>query len=219
MLERIERDAETLWRLLPSKSKLGTCITPEAFEDPVLNGMAERIAACGLQLRLFDMTSDIGIPCYAAALADAAILSAKRPRYHDVTIGQGAHPVSWRAAIRAVTEAAQSRLTYIGGARDDVFPETFTRDLPRETQHLFEAAPHRKVTASTETAGGPQALLDLVMRRLKAAQIDTMVSVQLLENGAPFSVVKVFVPELENPDGQRKRRFGTRALAHALEAG
>ena len=82
--------------------------------------MARQIATCGLQLRLFDMTSDIAVPCYATTLADAGILNARQPRYHDVTIGHGAHPVARRAAIRAVTEAAQSRLTYISGARDDV---------------------------------------------------------------------------------------------------
>lgn len=218
LLERIERDAETLWRLQPLLSKHSGCIDPISFEDPVLDDMTARITAAGLQLRLFDITSDIGIPCCAATLADAGILSAKRARYHDVTIGHGAHPVARRAAIRAVTEAAQSRLTYISGARDDVYHETFTRELPRETQRLFEAAPQRKAVTSTEVIGGPQALLSHVMQRLEKARIQTVIVVPLLQDAAPFSVVKVFVPDLENPDGLRKRRFGERALARALEA-
>ncbi|MGO4620527.1 YcaO-like family protein [Ensifer sp. 2YAB10] len=218
LLERIERDAETLWRLLPLDGKLRTCIDPASFEDPILDGMERRIVDCGLQLRLFDMTSDVAIPCYAATLAGAGILTARQPRYHDVTIGHGAHPVARRAAIRAVTEAAQSRLTYISGARDDVFPETFTRPLPSETQRLFEAVPQRKTAAATNAGGGPQELLRFVMRRLEEARIGSIVVVPLVEEGAmPFSVVKVLVPDLENPDGLRKRRFGARALTRALE--
>ena len=57
------------------------------------------------------------------------------------------------------------------------------------------------------------------MRQLEAAGIRTVVVVPLMEGVAPFSVVKVIVPALENPDGLRKRRFGERALARALEAG
>jgi ribosomal protein S12 methylthiotransferase accessory factor len=219
LLERIERDAETLWRLLPLSRKLSGCIDPASFGDSVIDDMTGRIAACGLQLRLFDMTSDIGIPCYAATLAEAGILAAKRPSYHDVTIGHGAHPSARRAAIRAVTEAAQSRLTYISGARDDVFPETFTRPLPQETHRLFEAVPRRITVATQKTVAGPRALLDLVTQRLETARIHPVVVVPLVEDDALFSVVKVFVPALENPDGLRKRRFGERALARALVAG
>ena len=57
------------------------------------------------------------------------------------------------------------------------------------------------------------------MRQLEAAGIRTVVVVPLMEGVAPLSVVKVIVPALENPDGLRKRRFGERALARALEAG
>ncbi len=220
LLERIERDAETLWRLLPLSGKLNSCIDPASFEDPILDQMARQIAACGLQLRLFDMTSNVAVPCYAATLADAGILTARQPRYHDVTIGHGAHLVARRAAIRAVTEAAQSRLTYISGARDDVFPETFTRPLPGESQRLFEAIPQRKTTPPTSAEGGPHAQLSFAIQRLEEARIRSVVVVPLVEEEAmPFSVVKVLVPGLENPDGLRKRRFGERALARALVVG
>ncbi|MCY1248289.1 putative methanogenesis marker protein 1 [compost metagenome] len=137
-----------------------------------------------------------------------------------MTIGHGAHLVARRAAIRAVTEAAQSRLTYISGARDDVFPETFTRSLPGETQRLFEANPQRKTTPPTSAEGGPHALLSFAIQRLEEARIRSVVVVPLVEEEAmPFSVVKVLVPGLENPDGLRKRRFGERALARALVVG
>ncbi len=217
LLERIERDAETLWRLLPLTARQRTCIDAGSFHDPILDDMAGRIAAAGLTFRLFDMTSDIDIPCLTAVIADAGILEAKEPRYHDVTIGHGAHPDPRRAAIRAVTEAAQSRLTYISGARDDVFPETFTRRLPRETQQLFEAEPRPQNRVAPVAGNTANSLLEYVLEALKRAGIGTAVAVPLLAEPLPFSVIKVFVPELENPDGARKRRFGARALSRALE--
>lgn len=218
LLERIERDAETLWRLRPLAARLDSCIDIDRFEDPILDDMAGRIAAAGLTVRLFDVTSDIGVPCLSAVIADADILAAKAPRYHDVTAGHGAHPDPRRAAIRAITEAAQSRLTYISGARDDVFPETFTRQLPRETQQLFGATPAARTLPPATVAGaGASALFDYVLDALRRAGIGTAVAVPLSSTSLPFSVVKVIVPELENPDGARKRRFGGRALSRALE--
>lgn len=218
LLERIERDAETLWRLRPLAARLDGCLDAALFDDRILDDMTGRIAAAGLTFRLFDMTSDIGVPCLSAIIADAGILDAKEPHYHDVTIGHGAHPDPRRAAIRAITEAAQSRLTYISGARDDVFPETFTRRLPCETQRLFEAVPGGRLPATATVAGdGARALLDHVLDAVRRAGIGTVVAVPLLSAPLPFSVIKVFVPELENPDGARKRRFGGRALSHALE--
>ncbi|WP_457580591.1 YcaO-like family protein [Ensifer canadensis] len=217
LLERIERDAETLWRLLPLAARLRTGIDADLFDDPIINDLTRRIAAAGLTFRLFDMTSDIGIPCLTAVIADAGILVAREPHYHDVTVGHGAHPDPRRAAIRAITEAAQSRLTHISGARDDVFPETFTRRLPRETQQLFEAAPSARRPCARISGGGANALLVHVLEALRGAGIATIVAVPLLDAPLPFSVIKIFAPELENPDGARKRRFGARALSRALE--
>lgn len=217
LLERIERDAETLWRLLSLTARLRTCIDADLLDDPIINDMTRRIAAAGLTFRLFDMTSDIGIPCLTAVIADVGILAAKEPRYHDVTVGHGAHPDPRRAAIRAITEAAQSRLTYISGARDDVFPETFTRRLPRETQQLFEAVPGARNPLISVAGNRANSLLKHVLEALKHAGIGTVVAVPLLAAPLPFSVIKIFVPELENPDGARKRRFGARALSRALE--
>jgi ribosomal protein S12 methylthiotransferase accessory factor len=55
-----------------------------------------------------------------------------------------------------------------------------------------------------------------VLGRLRAAGIVTDVSVELGGPDLPFSVVKVLIPELENPDGKRARRFGSRALSRAF---
>ncbi len=217
MLERIERDADVLWRMMPLARRLQTCVDPAAFGDAVVSGLVGRIIDAGLTLRLFDITSDIAVPCYTAVLAPEDILSMKQPLYHQATIGHGCHPDPVRAAIRAMTEVAQSRLTYISGARDDVFPETFTRPLAEETRALFTATAAPCVIAQPPVAEGPDALLAHILRKLTDARIKTAIALPLLHGDFPFSVVKVFLPQLENPDGLRKRRLGPRAVARMLE--
>lgn len=218
LLERMERDADRLWRLLPLSRRLECAIDPFSLGDPVVNGLAERIARAGLELRLFDITSDIAVPTFAALLAEAGIVEKRQPLFHDVTVGYGTHPVSARAAIRALTEAAQSRLTYISGARDDLFAETFTRPLPPETKALFEAQPR---SAATSHEAAPSGIEDLIVHcrtRLRAKGFSRVVAVPLSDGSLPVSVVKVVVPGLENPEGARRHPLGPRALSRIFEA-
>jgi YcaO-like protein with predicted kinase domain len=219
LLERVERDADALWRLRSMSARLATCIDPACLGDPVIDGLTEKYARAGLILRVFDLTSEIAVPCYSAVAAEADILNRRLPRFHDVTIGYGAHPVPRRAVLRALTEVAQSRLTYISGARDDIFAETYERPLSTDTQKLFEARPVPPASqALSGKAGNPESLLKTLLSRLEEAGIMTVIAVPLQSPGLPVSVIKIIVPDLESPDGARKRRLGARALSLAVSA-
>jgi ribosomal protein S12 methylthiotransferase accessory factor len=214
ILERIERDAHVLWQV--GDDRYSRCIDPRGFADPALDQLMAKIEAAGLALRLFDMTSDIDLPCFTALLGPASVHSDANLRFVEVTGGSGAHPLPVRAAIRAITEAAQSRLTYISGARDDISPETFRKRLPAQTRRAFQAIPAKPVTvASTE----PRSLsehLNNTLNALRERQIDNVIVLPLSDPTLPFSVVKVFIPALENPNGARARRFGSRAISKAI---
>lgn len=219
LLERIERDADVLWRLRSDSARMATCVDPAGFHDPVIDDLVGRYTSSGLDLRLFDLTSDISVPCYAAIVAERGILKRTRPRFHDVTIGYGAHFSQERAVIRALTEVAQSRLTFISGARDDVFTESYGRPLPSETQNLFRAAPGaRDRSASSAKFADPAAQLEDVLSRLKSAGIKSAIAVPLHSPGLPVAVIKAIVPSLESPDGARRHRLGARALSLAISA-
>ena len=219
LLERIERDADLLWRLRSVSARLATCVDPAHFNDPVIDELAEKYLSSGLVLRLFDLTSDVAVPCYAAVVAEADIRTRMNPRFHDVTIGYGAHFVQERAVIRALTEVAQSRLTYISGARDDIFAATYTRPLPRETQALLGATPGvpNRYPLSIKS-GDPAVLLETAIRKLKSAGINNVIAVPLHSPDLPVAVVKAIVLDLEHPDGARKHRLGARALSFAISA-
>ncbi|ASR09551.1 hypothetical protein CHY08_22090 [Rhizobium leguminosarum bv. viciae] len=68
VLERIERDAHVLWQVGAEADRYAGCTDPRGFEDGALDGLIDKIETSGLALRLFDITSDIGIPCFTAML-------------------------------------------------------------------------------------------------------------------------------------------------------
>lgn len=219
ILERIERDAHVLWQIASDDKRDACCVDPKSFADAALSDLIDRIEAAGLILKLFDITSDIGIPCYTALVAPSAINGKVPLRFVEVTGGSGAHPWAVRAAIRAVTEALQSRLTYISGARDDVWPELFTAPLPAQTRSAFLAVPTPVSAASIRRPiGNISALLHDLLTRLRAGRIGSVIALPLTPANLPFSVVKIFIPDLENPEGNRLHRFGQRALARAMRA-
>lgn len=216
LLERVERDAHVLWRVSGEETRQRTCVDPEAFDDPALGVLVGGIGAAGLDLRLFDLTGDTGIPCFLALLGPGGTASAGNLRFVEVTSGCGAHPSAVRAAIRAVTEAAQSRLTYIGGARDDVYAEIFRRGLPESTRRAFLATPRPLTMPVARTGTDVEALLSHAVACVEKAGVRSVIAVPLSRDDLPFAVVKVLVPDLENPDGERARRFGSRALSKAI---
>jgi ribosomal protein S12 methylthiotransferase accessory factor len=218
LLERIERDAHALWQVTPTPKAAERCVDPYSLGDAVVSDLTARLERAGLRLRLFDITSDIGVPCYTALLAPADILERKEPRYLEVVHGGGAHPDPVRAAIRAITETAQSRLTFISGARDDIDPTSFRHPLPETTRLSLAAEPRAAEPREAAAIHGAEALLGTTLARLKRAGITSAIAISLAGEELPFAVVKMIVPQLENPEGARKRRYGERAISRTLTA-
>ncbi|MEM7271357.1 MAG: YcaO-like family protein, partial [Pseudomonadota bacterium] len=114
LLEVIERDAETLWKLGPDAWGDRTAIRPDSIDDPVCRDLLDKFAAAGIDVAMWDVTSDIGAPTFLALIDDA------EGRDGAPEFGAGCHLAPEVALSRALTEAAQARLTYIAGAREDI---------------------------------------------------------------------------------------------------
>lgn len=67
---------------------------------------------------MFDATTDVGVPCY-----EAHAWSSTLPIFFR---GAGCHLDPVVALSRALTEAAQARLTTITGTRDDLHERLYT---------------------------------------------------------------------------------------------
>ena len=109
LCEAIERDA---WSICESEKAAGRMITD--IDDSDISGLIRTFEEAGVAVILRDITSDIGLPTIAAVSDD---LSLKDPTL--LCLGMGTHSSPKIAALRALTEVAQSRATQIHGARED----------------------------------------------------------------------------------------------------
>ena len=123
--ELVERDASTLWSLRPLMQAIETAIDPEKIQDPTVLRSLASIRAAGFRVILFDLTSDLDLPVVMALL-----WSGQPETYFDVASGVCAHPSAERAMVGAIEEAAQTRISNISGARDDIDPDEYRLPLP-----------------------------------------------------------------------------------------
>jgi ribosomal protein S12 methylthiotransferase accessory factor len=211
LLERIERDASTLWLFRSDKDVFDCCIDPTTLNDEAVDGLARQIDGAGFQVRLFDISSDIGVPVMFAIIAPKPDGFEQHWKHFDISSGSGAHPSPSRAAIRAITEAAQSRVTSITGARDDFDPNLYGVTSKGDLTTYFRAAPlHR--SGLDEIPRDPAENLLFIVERLRATGIGSAIVVPFDTGIEGFAVAKVLVPELEHPPGNRKKNYGRRAL-------
>jgi YcaO-like protein with predicted kinase domain len=117
----IERDAEAQWR----RSGRDRRLVLDSIDDAGCTSLIERVVAAGARVALWDLASDVGIPVIGCAIVEDPREPAWRALgYYE---GFGAHLDPAIAIARALTEAAQTRLTYIAGGRDDFFPWDYAR--------------------------------------------------------------------------------------------
>ncbi|MEV0586102.1 YcaO-like family protein [Nonomuraea sp. NPDC050310] len=138
LYEVIERDAVSLG--LRSRTR-GVRADPASLGSPVVDRLCELLARAGVDLEVRWMPSATGLPCFLAEITC--------PDYPMHFRGFGCHLSSEIALTRAVTEAAQARLAYISGARDDLHANAYASMGERRRAGSDEAAePIARVTAN-----------------------------------------------------------------------
>jgi ribosomal protein S12 methylthiotransferase accessory factor len=211
--ERIERDACVLWRFSSDRQVAGRCIDIAGLDSDAVSGLAALIRKADLELRLFDITSDIGVPTYFATISPGFAGRQEHCTHFELSSGSGAHPDPARAAMRAVTEAAQTRATSISGARDDFDPALYQARLKPDLRRYLDARPRSyRMKPAAAPSPDPGSNLSFLLSRLARAAVNTVVIVPLNHEQSGFAVAKVFVPGLEHPPGDRRFQFRGRAL-------
>lgn len=121
LCEVIERDAEAAWRRAGGDRR----IVLDSIVDPACRALIERITETGARVFVWDLGGDTGVPAIGCAIME----DPHEPAWRALGFyqGFGAHLLPEIAIARALTEAAQTRLTYIAGARDDFFPFDYER--------------------------------------------------------------------------------------------
>ena len=125
LYEVIERDAVS--RLCTAKGQVvfssNRCrfIDPRTLPSGQLGDLYRVLLAANIKMALIHVESCSPIHTFLAVLLDPQPFS----NSSHVNIGYGTHLSSTVAAIRAITEAAQSRAIFIHGSREDLTPKAY----------------------------------------------------------------------------------------------
>jgi ribosomal protein S12 methylthiotransferase accessory factor len=183
-----------------------------SLPEPLLY-LVERFQRRGVRVAMRCITSDVNVPTLLCVLWERT----NDARRHLVQYGCATHPDSHIAARRAITEAAQSRVTAIQGAREDLEAGAIACSDPPEDWftggengidlgHLSRAV-HTDVRDD----------IAFMLAELTRAGLKEVVAVDLSNPAFGLPVVKMVVPGLELafhavdgsgvPLGWRARRY------------
>jgi len=219
--EVIERDAITLWPFRDAGERRARRIDPATIDDPACLEILARYEAAGIDVQVRDLTTDVGLPVIRCSIAER---SPDPWRPSPSYAGTGCHPAREIALMRALTEAAQNRLTVISGSRDDVDRVAFDRYLHPDTAARAQAR-HARDTVSGRAFGSVPSVaaetldadVELELRHLRDAGVDRVALVDLTRPEIGWPVVRVVIPGLEGIGELPGYLHGPRAAALAVQ--
>lgn len=200
--EVVERDAMSLWNLGGGTANAAGRLDLKTVNDPLCRDILDRLLAADLSVGVWNVTSDIGIAAFACAIVDRQ--SNHLGQFYS-SHGSGCHPSAEVALLRALTEAAQTRLTYIAGARDDANRELF--ETARNPDRIAQVRDHIEEGDKGEMTGfgdvpshaGNSFDEDLAweLDRLRSVGINQVAAVDLGGADMGISVARIIIPGLE----------------------
>jgi ribosomal protein S12 methylthiotransferase accessory factor len=164
-----------------------------------LRGLPRRAAAlvrklqrAGLEVQLQNLTSTIGIPTIGCTIVDP-----QGPALFNTHAGCGTHPDARIALTRALTEAAQSRLTGIQGGREDLpdfvppagAPPVETRHSDVQPISFDDIASYQHPSVSDD--------VEFIIERMRQSGFEQIVAVDITRADVAIPVVRVIVPRAE----------------------
>ncbi|NLK26216.1 MAG: YcaO-related McrA-glycine thioamidation protein [Euryarchaeota archaeon] len=194
LYEVVERND---WSFAEGRRRIGGDI--EVPSSGKVKDLVEMFTSKGVDIHLKDLTTDIGIPTIAAAsddtiMQDPALLN----------LGLGTHLDPEVAAIKALLEVAQCRLTLIHGAREDTIMAVGNRQLgyermkrinkmwlsPSDTTRSLDDLPHLATDDIFDD-------LQIVRAKINACGMNRTIVVDLTRKELGIPVVRVIVPGME----------------------
>jgi ribosomal protein S12 methylthiotransferase accessory factor len=211
--ELIERDATALFYQLPPPEQAERRLRLDTVGGKAAE-LLEKFERAGVGVALWDIATDVGVPACFCSIVEKE-LDPFRPV--GMARGFGCHADREVAACRALTEAAQSRLTRISGSRDDLQKADFgaLRDPANIALHQRQLAePMNRSWAATTNMQLETFEDDLrwALERLAAVGSSDILYIDLSRKGMPFHVVRVIIPGLEGSADVPGYKAGKRAL-------
>jgi ribosomal protein S12 methylthiotransferase accessory factor len=199
LLELIERDIWSFEFVRCASKLVEASSLPSEVRDII-----DRAERNGLQLKVRSVPNEYGMPFFAAFVFDT-----NNPSRKTFNGGWACDLERDRAVLRAVTEAAQSRVALIHGGRkvSTSRAASFSPDAQGEVklvqQHMLGVSDPRQQTLFSDTPdltvkGSLEQKLDAVIGRLRRVVQEPIYRVVFTPPEAPLQVVRLVVPLLEN---------------------
>jgi ribosomal protein S12 methylthiotransferase accessory factor len=196
LYEVVERDAVARLHRLPDGSQREAEVDTRTIEGPARR-LIQLLTNARINTRIWDATGPVGLPTFACYIRGEREL-----RGLGLFSGMGTHHKKDIALCRALTEAIQTRLTIISGARDDVFPCFYAHQQESAGFQLPPTPPGagKPFSACSEPplAGSFAANLDDVVTRLAGAGFSRVLRFDHTRPEFEIPVVHVFVPGTAN---------------------
>lgn len=194
LAEVLERDATARLEESTSEEQELRKIDLETLSG-VPKALVHQLQIAAIDVELWDQTSSSGVASFACSLGTTSDV-----RGLARFAGYGAHLAPSIAASRAITEAVQSRLTIISGARDDKPPSTYEamQRIATSAHPVFTARPRpgRRSFSTLEgrTTGSFSTDLATLLACAQAAGFSSVLRVDLTRSDLNVPVVFVHVP-------------------------
>ena len=195
LFEVIERDA---WSIAESFNRTNADVIVDD-DDSVPVRLLKNFSDAGVRIRLKDLTTDVGVTTIGASSDD---IRTKDPEMLDIGVGTHLNPEI--AAIRALTEVAQSRTTHKHGLKVNAELQKRTREMGyekvKEANALWFNDSKRSVRLSEMKDEATEYVLDdieVVLGKLMDAGFDRVVIADLTRPEIGVPTVRAIVPGME----------------------
>ena len=195
MFEVIERDA---WSIAESFNRTNADIIIDD-EESVPGKLLKNFRDAGIEIRLKDLTTDVGVTTIGASSDD---VRTKDPEMLDIGVGTHLNPEI--AAIRALTEVAQSRTTHKHGLKVNAELQKRTREMGyervKEANALWYNDSKEKKRLSSMKDEATEYVLDdieVVLGKLMDAGFDRVIIADLTRPEIDVPTVRAIIPGME----------------------
>lgn len=195
MFEVIERDA---WSIAESFNRTNADIIVDD-EDSVPGRLLKQFRDAGIEINLKDLTTDVGVTTVGASSDD---VRTKDPEMLDIGVGTHLNPEI--AAIRALTEVAQSRTTHKHGLKVNAELQKKTREMGyekvKEANALWYRDSSKSIRLSEMKDEATDYVLDdieLVLGKIMDAGFDRVIIADLTRPEIDVPTVRAIIPGME----------------------
>ncbi|MES0100659.1 YcaO-like family protein [Mesorhizobium sp. M0019] len=213
--EAIENDATALVDILGVRHALARPVLVRPGLHPRLEEAVARVEHAGLQCFFAELRGGIEIATIAAFVTSPVGMHESLGMRSFA--GFACRLAPEQAALAALLEAVQSRLTQLAGSRDDIEPEDYHQDLPPPLEGLSGTPVWLdEITSHDDKPGCPEEALRRLLSRLRNRVGAEVLVVPLGAVGPDVRIVRIIVSNLQSAAGNDVVRLSADTLETML---